>query len=136
MIQIKIVHFWLQVWLTDISYNLLYTCDVYTSLQYNSLCFSLKKLPKEKLRNGKIGFLNLFKPLDIKGCVYLQHRCLSGIKQCWCLQLSASLSRCSLSLILFPMLNFESFHLTFFLQKKVEKEDEERYLKSWLKILV
>ena len=48
-------------------------CDVYTSLQYNSLCFSLKKLPKEKLRNGKIGFLNLFKPLDIKGCVYLQH---------------------------------------------------------------
>ena len=49
------------------------------------------------------------------------------------MQLSASLSRCSLSLILFPMLNFESFHLTFFLQKKVEKGDEERYLKSWLK---
>ena len=52
------------------------------------------------------------------------------------MQLSASLSQCSLSLILFSMLNFESFHLTFFLQKKVEKGDEERYLKSWLKILV
>ena len=51
------------------------------------------------------------------------------------MQLSASLSQCSLSLILFPMLNFESFHLTFFLKKKVEKGDEERYLKLWLKIL-
>ena len=51
------------------------------------------------------------------------------------MQLSASISQCSLSLILFPMLNFESFHLTFLLQKKVEKGDQERYLKSWLKIL-
>ena len=34
------------------------------------------------------------------------------------------------------MLNFESVHLTFFLQKRVEKWDEERYFKSWLKILV
>ena len=128
--------FWLQVWLTDISYHLLYTCDVYTSLQYNSLCFSLKKLPKEKLRNGKIGFLNLFKPLDIKGCVYLQYRCMSFRHKTMLMQLSASLSQCSLSLILIPRLNFESFHLTFFLQKKVEKGDKECYLKSWLKILV
>ena len=128
------MHFWLQAWLTDISYNLLYMCDVYTSLQNNSLCFSLKKLPKERLRNGKIGFLNLFKLLDIRVCLFAA--LVSFRHKTMLMQLSTSLSQCSLSLILFPMLNFESFHLTSFLQKKVEKGDEERYLKSWLKILV
>ena len=96
--------------------------------------FNLKQLPKEKLRNGKIGFLNLFKPLDIRVCLFAA--LVSFRHKIMLMQLSASLSQCSLSLILFPMLNFESFHLTFSLQKKVEKGDEERYLQSWLKILV
>ena len=101
---------------------------------YTRVMFNLKQLPKEKLRNGKIGFLNLFKPLDIRVCLFAA--LVSFRHKIMLMQLSASLSQCSLSLILFPMLNFESFHLTFSLQKKVEKGDEERYLQSWLKILV
>ena len=42
MIQIKIVHFWLQVWLTDISYNLLYEIsDIMFTPHCNKIHYAL-----------------------------------------------------------------------------------------------